>query len=216
VHQSIASLEDNNANLKAGLKEVDIKVSDNQVGISLIDEKVKSHTTDLSGVHQSIASLEYSNAGLKAGLKGVEAKVGNNKVEMSQLRNDIKRNSIKNSIWFEARNSGWQNPGVLTYTGMSGSGMNSWSGKFTAPTTGAYVFNIHVLTDRKGKCLVKILQNGRVLASAYDEDRSNESQIGDSVIAQLNAGDQVWAEVEKVDNNYNGVNSAHFTGYILA
>jgi len=79
------TLDTDIAELKAGLKEVDTKVGDNEVDISVlqtftfdINEKVKNHTSDLRGVHKSIVSLDDTDAGFLATVNSMQNSIEEN------------------------------------------------------------------------------------------------------------------------------------------
>merc|ERR1719382_138234 len=130
------------------------------------------------------------------------------------------------SIYFDAyRTEDYELGGeeYLTFSGTRcnlGGGMDSKSGVFTAPKSGAYMFTIHVCTHDMKKGLLSLRCNGNEVASFYDQNHDSNhknSMVGQSVVVEVSEGDKIqvymFTHTGLMDKRSNWL--THFVGVFL-
>ncbi|XP_062581915.1 complement C1q tumor necrosis factor-related protein 6-like [Saccostrea cucullata] len=70
-----------------------------------------------------------------------------------------------------------------------GNGYNPWSGHFTAPRKGLYLFSCTIMAMEYKYIHIEIMQNGIHISTLYSTSAEQSSQ---TVVLVLNKGDTVW------------------------
>ena len=102
-----------------------------------------------------------------------------------------------------------------------GSGYNSATGLFTAPTSGVYQLSYFIghHLNPPGQSWARLMANGTVVnAAAVDAFHNYQDIQGGNVgVARLNAGEMAWIESWKIDNvPFNAGNGfATFSGIFV-
>ena len=121
--------------------------------------------------------------------------------------------------------SGDINSGTITYDSLTtniGNGMDASTGKFTAPTSGLYMFTFSGISASKNTAEVTIQvwkNDSRIFVIDDEEDKksgANERNIAYSWMFDLSMGDTVHLTISG-GLHAEGGNSdqAHFTGHLL-
>lgn len=88
-------------------------------------------------------------------------------------------------------------------------------GVFIAPVQGLYLFSVSILShSHTDQIDVQLVKDGIGLGRVYAYDQVRRSQGSVTVVAQLNAQDEVWTEVSYGDSLWGGPQSS-FTGVLL-
>ncbi len=98
-----------------------------------------------------------------------------------------------------------------------GGGLNVKDGIFEVPVSGTYMFTVHGLPIRNRPFIIQIQRNNRPIGS-LSNNKSGESMVGQSVLVELAAGDEVRlfnAGGEVTGNVYDNNVYFHFTGVLL-
>ena len=99
-----------------------------------------------------------------------------------------------------------------------GNHFDTYTGVYTSPVSGAYYFsfNIHMASTHKNP-YVKLMLNGKMQVSVHDYDfRDAFDSTSNSCILEMQAGDQVWLQLDadnEVSSNSNRYTT--FSGYLL-
>jgi len=172
-----------------------------------------------------------------AGIAGNLASIGTNAVDIQTNADNFFTNYDdiqaletmgSGSVWFDAfRKSafvvdftGSERPWTtIPYTNVRESSSNSGSidintGVFTAPLAGTYQFII-----QGGKTIdvygyLRIVHDGTVVTTIYDDDIPKYSTMTGTAILQMEAGQKVWAETPRTLNS-NSDTYIHFTGVLI-
>lgn len=95
-----------------------------------------------------------------------------------------------------------------------GNGYDKWSGHFTAPIKGLYVFSCTVMAFNEHYIAVFMVKNGHVMAYAHSNPSAWESGTI-SVVLTMEKGDKVWIRrnhgARLIHGNYN-----LFSGYLIS
>ncbi|XP_061164320.1 complement C1q tumor necrosis factor-related protein 3-like isoform X2 [Saccostrea echinata] len=70
-----------------------------------------------------------------------------------------------------------------------GNGYNKWSGHFTAPLRGLYLFSCTILAQHPYSVHIELMKNGSKISTLYSTTSGQSSQ---SVVLILRKGDTVW------------------------
>lgn len=101
----------------------------------------------------------------------------------------------------------------------SGGGYHERQGLFIAPQGGIYLFSAVLLashTTDEIEAHAAIVHNGNALARLYAHgDSGRHDQGGQTIVASVEAGDEVWVEnIDQVADIY-GDSYTTFSGYLL-
>lgn len=95
-----------------------------------------------------------------------------------------------------------------------GNGYDKWSGHFTAPIKGLYVFSCTVMAFNEHYIAVFMVKNGHVMAYTHSNPSAWESGTI-SVVLTMEKGDKVWIRrnhgARLIHGNYN-----LFSGYLIS
>ncbi|CAG0903155.1 unnamed protein product [Darwinula stevensoni] len=121
-------------------------------------------------------------------------------------------------VYFDAvRVDGWSSVGIIPFYFAEvniGNGMDPSSGIFTAPLDGIYAFHFHCMTHETVQVLLR--SNEVAKATLFSENESNLGQmLGQSILLQLQIGDQVDLYLERGAIQSLGTRGIHFVGYLL-
>lgn len=99
-----------------------------------------------------------------------------------------------------------------------GAGYHNQHGLFIAPVRGIYVFSVTILSSSGGhpRIEVDLMKNDIVLVSAFAHGSIDHDQGSVTVPVELDAGDEVWVQLEYPDDTSiwgNGYTS--FSGFLL-
>lgn len=95
-----------------------------------------------------------------------------------------------------------------------GNGYNKWSGHFTVPRKGLYVFNCTFRANTNEGITVEIVENGRSVLIISSSVYSPETASGTVVLA-LKKGDNVWVRRLGHGRQIEGYHS-YFSGYLIS
>ncbi|XP_061179170.1 complement C1q tumor necrosis factor-related protein 3-like [Saccostrea echinata] len=70
-----------------------------------------------------------------------------------------------------------------------GDGYNRWTGHFTAPRKGLYLFSCTIMALRNHHIHIEIIKNGRRISTLFSSTTDQSSQ---TVVLVLRKGDNVW------------------------
>ncbi|XP_061179173.1 complement C1q tumor necrosis factor-related protein 6-like [Saccostrea echinata] len=70
-----------------------------------------------------------------------------------------------------------------------GDGYNRWTGHFTAPRRGLYLFSCTIMALHNHRIHIEIMKNGKRISTLYSSTTDQSSQ---TVVLVLNEGDSVW------------------------
>lgn len=95
-----------------------------------------------------------------------------------------------------------------------GNGYNKWSGHFTAPIKGLYVFSCTVMAESEHYIAAMMVKNGHVMAYIHSNLTAWETGAI-SVVLAMKKGDKVWIR------RYHGNRLIHgkynlFSGYLIS
>merc|ERR1711936_1106382 len=85
----------------------------------------------------------------------------------------------------------------LTFQGTycnNGGGLDTYTGIFTCPCGGTYMFQFHIATHDNKKALLSIRKNGEEVASIFDQnhkDNHKNSMAGQNIIIDVKRGDEI-------------------------
>lgn len=95
-----------------------------------------------------------------------------------------------------------------------GNGYNKWSGHFTVPRKGLYVFSCTVRANTNEGITVEIVENGRSVLIISSSVYSPETASGTVVLA-LKKGDNVWVRRLGHGRQIEGYHN-YFSGYLIS
>lgn len=95
-----------------------------------------------------------------------------------------------------------------------GNGYNKWSGHFTVPRKGLYVFSCTFRANTNEGITVEIVENGRSVLIISSSVYSPETASGTVVLA-LKKGDNVWVRRLGHGRQIEGYHS-YFSGYLIS
>lgn len=95
-----------------------------------------------------------------------------------------------------------------------GNGYDKWSGHFTAPVNGLYMFSCTIMAVNTDSIAVLMVKNGQVMAYAHSNPSPSETGAISLVLA-LKRGDRLW-----IRRHYGGrsirANYNLFSGYLIS
>lgn len=95
-----------------------------------------------------------------------------------------------------------------------GNGYNKWSGHFTAPMKGLYLFTCSVMAVGDKYIAVTMVKNGKWTAYAHSSSSVWESGAM-SVVLALKKGDKIWIQRYHGDRLLHGSYNM-FSGYLIS
>ena len=97
-----------------------------------------------------------------------------------------------------------------------GNAYNRYSGIFTAPQNGVYIFSYSMHVNRDGQSFLQLVKNGVQIVGSVTEstDDYGDTQGGSTAVLYLSANDDIWVEVfhdntDRLEGKYGGTS---FTG----
>ena len=122
--------------------------------------------------------------------------------------------------------SGNLDSGTITYDSLTtniGNGMDASTGKFTAPTSGLYMFTFSAVSANKNtaEVTIQVQKNGsRIFVIDDEEDQksgADERNIAYSWMFDLSNGDTVYLSMHTggLHTDSGNQDQAHFTGHLL-
>ncbi|XP_062607182.1 cerebellin-2-like [Saccostrea cucullata] len=94
-----------------------------------------------------------------------------------------------------------------------GNGYDKWTGIFTAPTAGLYVFSCTVMAYERASMHMGIVQDGRLISTIHS-DISPWNQASETVVLVLKKGDKVWTRAHHVGRIRENFNT--FSGFLTS
>ncbi|XP_061178916.1 cerebellin-2-like [Saccostrea echinata] len=95
-----------------------------------------------------------------------------------------------------------------------GDGYDKWTGIFTAPMEGLYVFSCTIMAYDKNSIHIQIVQGGRVISTIHS-DSTPWNQASETVVLVLKRGDNVWTRQtghgHRIHGDYN-----LFSGFLIS
>lgn len=95
-----------------------------------------------------------------------------------------------------------------------GKGYDRWSGHFTAPLKGLYVFSCTVMAVYEHHIAVMLVKNGHVIAYSHSSFSGWESGAI-SVVLAMEKGDKAWIRRKHGDRLIQGKYNL-FSGYLIS
>ncbi|XP_056002423.1 complement C1q-like protein 4 [Ostrea edulis] len=97
-----------------------------------------------------------------------------------------------------------------------GNGYNKWTGHFTAPRKGLYLFSCSIMAGRKTLIHIEIVKNGRRISAIFAND-SGFDQSSQTVVLFLKRGDSVWTrQRDRGRHLHDHVGYNMFTGVLIS
>ncbi|XP_062591106.1 complement C1q subcomponent subunit B-like [Saccostrea cucullata] len=94
-----------------------------------------------------------------------------------------------------------------------GNGYDKWTGIFTAPTAGLYVFSCTIMAFDRSAIHIEIVQDGRLI-STVNSDISPWNQGSETVVLTLKKGGKVWTRAQHVGKIHGLYNI--FSGFLTS
>ncbi|XP_048013065.1 complement C1q-like protein 2 [Megalobrama amblycephala] len=207
--------------------------------INIIEElgKIKNMETIMKSLETEMERLRTEN-------KELTATVTEQKENIRELRNEMKKKNEEISnltlsqvelrkenrgreIAFSASlvESGDEYIGpftthfTLTYKNVFtniGKAYNPFTGIFTAPLKGAYMFRVSIYGVAGTAATVSIIKNGEIVVSAYDEQPQGALNSSNGVVLILEVGDVVYVRLKAGRRIYDNENNhSTFSGFLL-
>nr|XP_022302661.1 complement C1q-like protein 4 [Crassostrea virginica] len=95
-----------------------------------------------------------------------------------------------------------------------GNGYDKFSGHFTAPIEGLYVFSCTVMAEATGDLSVVLVKNGQRMSNVYSSGGNYDSGAI-SILLSLKKGDKVWIRRYEHGRTMNAEYN-WFTGYLIS
>lgn len=96
-----------------------------------------------------------------------------------------------------------------------GGGYDPRTGRFTAPLTAVYQFNVIISAQGRHKAAVMVLKNGEMVATVWAESIPYWSTASNVAVLHLERGDQVWLLLLNRASHLHGYMYTTFSGTIL-
>ena len=97
-----------------------------------------------------------------------------------------------------------------------GGGYNRWTGHFTAPLKGLYLFSCTIMADRGSYLHIEIVKNGKRIGAVHS-NTSHWDQGSQTVVVGLRKGDHVWTRQYYLGRHlHDNVGYNMFTGVLIS
>ncbi|XP_061179174.1 complement C1q tumor necrosis factor-related protein 3-like [Saccostrea echinata] len=95
-----------------------------------------------------------------------------------------------------------------------GNAYNRWSGHFTAPLKGLYLFSCTILAQHRYHAHIEIMKNGSKISTLYSSTTDQSSQ---TIVLVLREGDTVWTRQAWTGRHlHDHVGYNMFTGVLIS
>lgn len=94
-----------------------------------------------------------------------------------------------------------------------GNGYDKWTGIFTAPRAGLYVFSCTVMAYDRRSMHIEIIQDGQLISTIHS-DSSRWNQASETVVLALKKGNKVWTRARRVGQIHGNFNI--FSGFLTS